>query len=231
MKALSAQEPKVNRLISPPAPVQSLQQNTCSSNSTDTQSDKPSRTYFRSNKVSQKLRLQTITIGPPPPSPAEKLVAQLVGCVMSAEDVNFDASLSRRSCTILPKYMLTSDALCNAVKCMIACYLNHRRGLPAEHLFDLKSYGRALRSLNQSLRDTNNQTSTSTLAAISIIHRAIVRHQDFVRNSVYICLLKCFVRLPTTLVEGTRAVLIYREYMPLWLPKGRLNYKMTCRFH
>jgi hypothetical protein len=144
--------------------------------SLDTRIDMRPRPCSRSLAVFQRTRrLQKPAVGPSLSDPAERAVAQLIACVLSVQDVNFDSSLSRRSCGILPRYMLGSEALHDAVKCMIASCSNHRQGLAAQDLFDLKSYGRALRSLHQALRNPGEQTSASTLAAVSIMHRIVVR--------------------------------------------------------
>lgn len=90
------------------------------------------------------------------------------------EDVNLYASLSKKSYSLLPRYMRSSTALCDAVTLMIETYSNHQRGLPAQKLIDRKAYGQALRSLNQGLQSSEKEQNSALLAAVSIIHRVVV---------------------------------------------------------
>lgn len=107
-------------------------------------------------------------------SEADGSIAQLIAVIDASKDMNLDALLSKKSFTLLPRYMIGNQVLCNAVRFMVSCYTNHRRGIYPQELFDRRAYSQALGSLAQALQGPSNGITTPVLAAISIIHRVVV---------------------------------------------------------
>lgn len=105
---------------------------------------------------------------------ADGSITQLIAVIDASRDMNLDASLSKKSFTLLPRYMIGNQVLCDAVRFMVSCYTNHQRGIFSQELFDRRTYGQALRSLAQALQNSINEITTPVLAAISIIHRVVV---------------------------------------------------------
>ncbi|KAL6809739.1 hypothetical protein J3E69DRAFT_360576 [Trichoderma sp. SZMC 28015] len=124
-----------------------------------------------------KKRDPKLSISPLLQNCADNAVWKLITVALNMEDVNLYASLSKKSYSLLPRYMRSSTALCDAVTLMIETYSNHQRGLPAQKLIDRKAYGQALRSLNQGLQSSQKQQNSALLAAVSIIHRVVATYE------------------------------------------------------
>ncbi|KAL7782556.1 hypothetical protein V8C43DRAFT_326850 [Trichoderma afarasin] len=108
---------------------------------------------------------------------ADGSIAQLNAVIDTSKDMNLDALLSKKSFTLLPRYMIGNQVLCNAVRFMVSCYTNHRRGIYLQELFDRRAYSQALASLAQALQGPSNGITTPVLAAISIIHRVVTTYE------------------------------------------------------
>ncbi|KAL7905155.1 hypothetical protein GGI35DRAFT_461035 [Trichoderma velutinum] len=127
--------------------------------------------------MSHPVQLPKSAICPSLGNEADGAIAQLIAVIDASRDMNLDALLSKKSFSLLPRYMISNQVLCNAVRFMVSCYTNHQRGIFPQELFDRRAYSQALRSLAQALQTPSNEISTPILAAISIIHRVVTTYE------------------------------------------------------
>lgn len=71
-----------------------------------------------------------------------------------------------------------STALSDALTCLLATFANLKRALPFQDLIDLQTYGKALKSLQKALKDPNQQYTTLTLAAVTILYQIEVAYDS-----------------------------------------------------
>lgn len=114
------------------------------------------------------------------PTSEEKLAAKLAHAMALSESSGDGNALllSHEALSLMPARLAESAALSDALGCLLATFGNLRRALPFQDLIDLHTYGRALKSLQKSLKDPDQQLSTATLAAATVLYQIEIAYDS-----------------------------------------------------
>lgn len=114
------------------------------------------------------------------PTSEEKLAAKLAHA-MALSEASGDGNallISHEALSLMPARLAESAALSDALGCLLATFGNLRRALPFQDLIDLHTYGRALKSLQKSLKDPDQQLGTATLAAATVLYQIEIAYDS-----------------------------------------------------
>jgi len=114
------------------------------------------------------------------PTSEEKLAAKLAQAMAASETSGHGNALvlSREVLGLMAARISESSALSDALGCLLATFGNLKRALPFQDLIDLHTYGKALKSLQKSLKDPAQQLSTATLAALTVLYQIEVAYDS-----------------------------------------------------
>ncbi|KAK6957112.1 hypothetical protein Daesc_002397 [Daldinia eschscholtzii] len=101
---------------------------------------------------------------------ADRVGARLVG-YLSHENASWDILSSFGYIKHLPVRLSESAALRDCVALMCSTWANARRDFASAQLIDSSLYGKALRTLQRAINDHDQQLSSETLAAATILER------------------------------------------------------------
>ncbi|KAJ9160958.1 hypothetical protein NKR19_g2766 [Coniochaeta hoffmannii] len=114
------------------------------------------------------------------PTSEEKLAAKLAQAMAASETSGHGNALvlSHEVLGLMAARISESSALSDALGCLLATFGNLKRALPFQDLIDLHTYGKALKSLQKSLKDPAQQLSTATLAALTVLYQIEVAYDS-----------------------------------------------------
>jgi hypothetical protein len=114
------------------------------------------------------------------PTSEEKLAAKLAHAMAASETSGYGNALllSHEVLALMAARISESSALSDALGCLLTTFGNLRRNLPFQDLIDLHTYGRALKSLQKAFKDPDQQFSTATLAAATVLYRIEVAYDS-----------------------------------------------------
>jgi hypothetical protein len=114
------------------------------------------------------------------PTSEEKLAAKLVHAMAVSETSGHGNALllSHEALSLMAGRISESSALSDALGCLLATFGNLKRVLPFQDLIDLHTYGKALKSLQRALKDPEQQFSTATLAALTVLYQIEVAYDS-----------------------------------------------------
>lgn len=121
---------------------------------------------------------------PPPrtrevsPTSEEKIAAKLAQCMATSETSGFGLLMSHEVLGSMAQRVSESVALIDAMNCLLATFSNLRRAKPFQDLIDLQTYGKALKSLQKAYKDSDQQYTTATLAAATLLYRIEVAYDS-----------------------------------------------------
>ncbi|KAI1415792.1 hypothetical protein F5Y13DRAFT_155325 [Hypoxylon sp. FL1857] len=101
----------------------------------------------------------------PPGTEADLLGGKIITYLKSGEGTGYSLSMFLSTLVYVPPLLERNEALFDATNLLVSTWQKLCRGTSPHELFDLRSYNRALRSLQKVLDDPEEQTSHSTLAA------------------------------------------------------------------
>ncbi|KAI1143201.1 hypothetical protein F5Y05DRAFT_146476 [Hypoxylon sp. FL0543] len=101
----------------------------------------------------------------PPGTEADLLGARVITCLKSGEGTGYSISMFLTTLVYVPPLLERNEALFDATSLLLSTWQKLCQGISPHELFDLRSYNRALRSLQKVLNDPDEQISHSTLAA------------------------------------------------------------------
>ncbi|KAI0148174.1 hypothetical protein F4776DRAFT_302676 [Hypoxylon sp. NC0597] len=101
----------------------------------------------------------------PPGTEADLLGGKVITYLKSGEGTGYSLSMFLSTLVYVPPLLERNKALFDAADLLISTWQKLCQGTSPQELFDLRSYNRALRSLQKVLDDPQEQTSHSTLAA------------------------------------------------------------------
>ncbi|KAI0378022.1 hypothetical protein F5Y04DRAFT_262783 [Hypomontagnella monticulosa] len=96
---------------------------------------------------------------------AELLAGRIATCLTSSEGTGYSLSMFLSTLGYVPPLVDSNKALFDATDLLLSTWLKLCQGNRPPDIFDLRSYNRALRSLQKVLNDPQEQTSSATLAA------------------------------------------------------------------
>ncbi|KAI2606707.1 hypothetical protein GGR54DRAFT_413034 [Hypoxylon sp. NC1633] len=121
----------------------------------------------KSGATFSKMRMYTHKPPAPaklPGSPTDLLAGKIVTYLKSSEGTGY--SLGMFICTLgYTPSLLENEALFDATSLLMSTWLKLCQGRNPEEMFDLRAYGRALRSLQKAITNSRERTSSATLAA------------------------------------------------------------------
>ncbi|KAH8912161.1 hypothetical protein BR93DRAFT_922111 [Coniochaeta sp. PMI_546] len=114
------------------------------------------------------------------PTSEEKVAAKLLHAMAVSETSGYGNALllSHETLSLMAARISESSALSDALGCLLATFGNLRRALPFQDLIDLHTYGRALKSLQKALKDPEQQLSTATLAAATVLYQIEIAYDS-----------------------------------------------------
>ncbi|KAI0413332.1 hypothetical protein F5X98DRAFT_288283 [Xylaria grammica] len=119
----------------------------------------------------------------PPWSPPDQLIAHLTACLDAAPGTGHDLRILGAFLPLIPRHLSSGQtALGHAVELLLGAWENSRRGLPSNMWLDLRTYNRALSSLQAALDDVNTERLTNTLTTLCILQKTEILY-DFGRGS------------------------------------------------
>ncbi|RWA12111.1 hypothetical protein EKO27_g2995 [Xylaria grammica] len=119
----------------------------------------------------------------PPWSPPDQLIAHLTACLDAAPGTGHDLRILGAFLPLIPRHLSSGQtALGHAVELLLGAWENSRRGLPSNMWLDLRTYNRALSSLQAALDDVNAERLTNTLTTLCILQKTEILY-DFGRGS------------------------------------------------
>ncbi|KAI0193905.1 hypothetical protein F4808DRAFT_355031 [Astrocystis sublimbata] len=126
---------------------------------------------------------------PLPWNPPDQLIAHLIASLDIARGTGHDLRILGPFLPLIPQHLTSgcgsgshNVALAHAVELLLGAWTNSRRGLPSHTWLDLRTYNRALRSLQAALDDSNEEHLNNTLAALCVLQKTEVLY-DFARGS------------------------------------------------
>lgn len=96
---------------------------------------------------------------------ADLLAGRIATCLKSSEGTGYSLSMFMTTLGYVPPLVESNQALFDATDLLLSTWLKLCQGNSPQDIFDLRSYIRALRSLQKVLNDPQEQTSSATLAA------------------------------------------------------------------
>ncbi|KAI3319535.1 hypothetical protein HD806DRAFT_548106 [Xylariaceae sp. AK1471] len=124
-----------------------------------------------------------VVMKPLPWSPRDQMAARLVTCLEAAPGTGKDLRILGPFLPMIPQHLGNGNtALDHAVELLLSAWMNSCRRLPSNMWLDLRTYNRAIRSLNDALSDANVELVTNTLAAQCVLQKTEVLY-DFSRGS------------------------------------------------
>ncbi|KAI1384898.1 uncharacterized protein F4822DRAFT_416637 [Hypoxylon trugodes] len=120
------------------------------------------RLYHRKSAIPNKL----------PGSQADILAGKIITYLKSSEGTGYSLGMFLSTLVYTPPLLERHEALFDATNLLVSTWLNLCQGTGPQEMFDLRSYSRALRSLQKVLDDPQEQTSTATLAATIYLQTA-----------------------------------------------------------
>ncbi|KAI1381941.1 hypothetical protein F4677DRAFT_10265 [Hypoxylon crocopeplum] len=115
-----------------------------------------------------KLRMCTVKPSIPKKlagSHSDLLAGKVMTYLKSSEGTGYSLGMFLSTLGFVPSMLDHNEALFDATNLLLSTWLKFCQGTDPEDMFDLRSYGRALRSLQKVLNDPKEQKSSSTLAA------------------------------------------------------------------
>jgi hypothetical protein len=155
------------------------------------------------------------------PTSEEKLAARLVHAMAVSETLSYANALllSHKVLSLMAARIPGSSALPDALGCLLATFGNLRRALPFQDLIDLHTYGRALKSLQKALKDPDQQFSTTTLAAATVLYQIEIAYDSskgpnkaFHCRSIYTMM---YTRGPPSLEDMLDVHLAFENQQPM----------------
>ncbi|KAI0193912.1 hypothetical protein F4808DRAFT_475207 [Astrocystis sublimbata] len=121
---------------------------------------------------------------PLPWNPPDQLIAHLIASLDIARGTGHDLRILGPFLPLIPQHLTSgcgsgshNVALAHAVELLLGAWTNSRRGLPSHTWLDLRTYNRALRSLQAALDDSNEEHLNNTLAALCVLQKTEVLYK------------------------------------------------------